>query len=87
MTAVTRTAVEPPLPAGTRPVPGHRILGHLARTGRLDPYGSWSEERACRCVIEVPRPGLRCPQMEDAARRPRRAGACRARSPRLSTAA
>lgn len=35
MTAVTQTAVEP-LPAGIRPVPGYRILGHPARTGRLD---------------------------------------------------
>ncbi|MFE4419332.1 hypothetical protein [Streptomyces sp. NPDC056817] len=53
MTAVPQTAVEPPLPAGTRPVPGYRILGHLARTGRLDLYGCRSDERACRCVIEV----------------------------------
>ncbi|MFE7230480.1 serine/threonine-protein kinase [Streptomyces sp. NPDC001231] len=59
MTAVTRTAVEPPLPAGTRPVPGYLVLGHLARTGWLDLYDSWSEERACRCVIKVLRPDLR----------------------------
>ncbi|MFF4759951.1 serine/threonine-protein kinase [Streptomyces sp. NPDC001292] len=59
MTAVTQTALGPPLPAGTRPVPGYEILGHLARTGWLDLYDSWSEERACRCVIKVLRPDLR----------------------------
>ncbi|MFJ1651968.1 serine/threonine-protein kinase [Streptomyces sp. NPDC088337] len=59
MTAATRTAVEPPLPAGTRPVPGYEILGHLDRTGWLDLYDSWSEERTCRCVIKVLRPDLR----------------------------
>ncbi|MFE9170671.1 serine/threonine-protein kinase [Streptomyces kebangsaanensis] len=55
----TRTAPAPPLPAGTRPVPGYEILGHLDRTAWLDLYDSWSEERACRCVIKVLRPDLR----------------------------
>ncbi|MGX4691273.1 serine/threonine-protein kinase [Streptomyces sp. JNUCC 63] len=55
----TQAAPAPPLTAGTRPVPGYEILGHLARTGWLDLYDSWSEERACRCVIKVLRPDLR----------------------------
>ena len=49
----------PPLEPGTRPVPGYEVLGHLARTGWLDLYDSWSEERACRCVIKVVRPDRR----------------------------
>ncbi|MFD4970312.1 hypothetical protein [Streptomyces sp. NPDC058424] len=84
MTAVPQTAVEPPLPAGTRPVPGYRILGHLARTGRLDLYGSWSEEQACQSRCCAPTSGVRRWRMPP--RRSRRAGACRARSPRSSTA-
>ncbi|MFF9122722.1 serine/threonine-protein kinase [Streptomyces sp. NPDC014889] len=59
MTATTKAAVEPPLPAGARPLPGYEILGHLDRTAWLDLYDSWSEERACRCVIKVLRPDLR----------------------------
>jgi serine/threonine protein kinase len=49
----------PPLPPGTRPAPGYEILGHLARTGWLDVYDAWSEERACRCVLKVVRPDRR----------------------------
>ncbi|MFI6492885.1 serine/threonine-protein kinase [Streptomyces sp. NPDC050564] len=49
----------PPLAPGTRPVPGYEILGHLARTGWLDLYDSWSEDRACRCVVKMLRPDLR----------------------------
>ncbi|GHE02169.1 serine/threonine-protein kinase [Streptomyces alanosinicus] len=48
-----------PLAAGTEPVPGYEVLAHLARTGWLDVYDAWSEERACRCVIKVVRPDLR----------------------------
>jgi serine/threonine protein kinase len=55
----TRPAVAPPLAPGTRPVGGYEILGHLARTGWLDLYDSWSEERACRCVIKMVRPDRR----------------------------
>ncbi|MET8446894.1 serine/threonine-protein kinase [Streptomyces sp. NPDC005209] len=44
---------------GTRPVPGYEFLGHLVRTGWLDVYDAWSEERACRCVIKVVRPDRR----------------------------
>ncbi|MFC9457753.1 serine/threonine-protein kinase [Streptomyces sp. NPDC056983] len=44
------------LAPGTCPVPGYEILGHLARTGWLDLYDSWSQERACRCVVKVLRP-------------------------------
>nr|BFD83600.1 hypothetical protein StreXyl84_30010 [Streptomyces sp. Xyl84] len=49
----------PVLAPGTRPAPGYRVLGHLARTGWLDLYDSWSEERACRCVVKVLRPDRR----------------------------
>jgi serine/threonine protein kinase len=49
----------PPLPPGTRPAPGYEILWHLARTGWLDLYDAWSEERACRCVVKVVRPDRR----------------------------
>ncbi|PZG92635.1 serine/threonine protein kinase [Streptomyces sp. NTH33] len=58
MTA-TRAAVRPPLPAGTRPVEGYEVIGLLDRTGWMDVYDSWSEERACRCVIKMVRPDLR----------------------------
>ncbi|WP_112466586.1 serine/threonine-protein kinase [Streptomyces triticisoli] len=58
MTA-TQATVRPPLPAGTRPVEGYEIIGLLDRTGWMDVYDSWSEERACRCVIKMVRPDLR----------------------------
>ncbi|MER6737475.1 serine/threonine-protein kinase [Streptomyces puniciscabiei] len=48
-----------PLVPGTQPAPGYAILAHLARTGWLDVYDAWSEERACRCVIKVVRPDRR----------------------------
>ncbi|MGW1170019.1 serine/threonine-protein kinase [Streptomyces sp. NPDC002550] len=48
-----------PLVPGTRPAPGYGILAHLTRTGWLDVYDAWSEERACRCVIKVLRPDRR----------------------------
>ncbi|AOR35363.1 serine/threonine protein kinase [Streptomyces fodineus] len=35
------------------------ITTTAARTGWLDVYDAWSEERACRCVIKVVRPDLR----------------------------
>jgi serine/threonine protein kinase len=54
-----RARPAPPLAPGTRPLPGYEILGHLARTGWLDLYDSWSEDRACRCVVKVLRPDLR----------------------------
>ncbi|MCX5087767.1 hypothetical protein OOK36_02430 [Streptomyces sp. NBC_00365] len=41
----------PPLTPGTRPAPGYEILRHLMRTGWLDLYDAWSDERACRCVV------------------------------------
>ncbi|MFF3911771.1 serine/threonine-protein kinase [Streptomyces sp. NPDC001848] len=53
------TEPPPPLAPGTRPAPGYEILGHLTRTGWLDLYDAWSEERACRCVIKVVRPDRR----------------------------
>ncbi|MEU0600858.1 serine/threonine-protein kinase [Streptomyces sp. NPDC006393] len=49
----------PPLPPGTRPLPGYVFLAHLTRTGWLDLYDSWSEERDCRCVVKVVRPDRR----------------------------
>lgn len=52
-------APAPPLPPGTRPVPGYVLLAHLTRTGWLDLYDSWSEERDCRCVVKVVRPDRR----------------------------
>ncbi|MBA4863629.1 serine/threonine protein kinase [Streptomyces sp. PSKA54] len=44
---------------GTSPAPGYEILAHLARTGWLDLYDTWSEERQCRCVAKVVRPDRR----------------------------
>ncbi|MEU6808740.1 serine/threonine-protein kinase [Streptomyces sp. NPDC046831] len=58
MSAGTARAA-PPLAPGTRPVPGYEILAHLTRTGWLDVYDAWSEERDCRCVIKVVRPDRR----------------------------
>ncbi|MGV9629245.1 serine/threonine-protein kinase [Streptomyces sp. NPDC003487] len=52
-------APSPPLPPGARPAPGYEILAHLTRTGWLDVYDAWSEERACRCVIKTVRPDRR----------------------------
>ncbi|MET8245209.1 serine/threonine-protein kinase [Streptomyces sp. NPDC005202] len=49
----------PHLAPGTRPVPGYEVLAHLTRTGWLDVYDAWSEERDCRCVIKVVRPDRR----------------------------
>ncbi|MFF3913649.1 serine/threonine-protein kinase [Streptomyces sp. NPDC001852] len=48
-----------PLVPGTKPAPGYGILAHLTRTGWLDVYDAWSEDRACRCVIKVVRPDRR----------------------------
>ncbi|MER5184133.1 serine/threonine-protein kinase [Streptomyces sp. NPDC002896] len=47
------------LAPGTSPAPGYEILTHLARTGWLDLYDTWSEERHCRCVIKMVRPDRR----------------------------
>ncbi|MFC9929314.1 serine/threonine-protein kinase [Streptomyces sp. NPDC127190] len=48
-----------PWAAGTEPVPGYTVLGHLVRTGWLDVYDAWSAERACRCVLKAVRPDRR----------------------------
>ncbi|MFE7354258.1 serine/threonine-protein kinase [Streptomyces sp. NPDC057543] len=48
-----------PLAPGTKPAPGYEVLAHLARTGRLDLYDAWSEERDCRCVVKLLRPDHR----------------------------
>ncbi|MGW7409407.1 serine/threonine-protein kinase [Streptomyces sp. NPDC054833] len=52
-------APAPPMAPGTRPVPGYQVLGHVTRTSWLDVYDSWSEERACRCVLKTLRPDRR----------------------------
>ncbi|MFD5466742.1 serine/threonine-protein kinase [Kitasatospora sp. NPDC127059] len=48
-----------PLPAGASIAPGYQVLAHLCRTGWLDVYDAWSEERDCRCVVKVLRPDRR----------------------------
>ncbi|WP_033331856.1 MULTISPECIES: serine/threonine-protein kinase [Streptomyces] len=48
-----------PLPAGEFIAPGYPVLAHLCRTGWLDVYDCWSEERDCRCVVKVLRPDRR----------------------------
>ncbi|WP_326846674.1 serine/threonine-protein kinase [Streptomyces kaniharaensis] len=45
-----------PIAAGTFVAPGYQVLAHLCRTGWLDLYDAWSEERDCRCVVKVIRP-------------------------------
>lgn len=45
----------PPLAPGAEPAPGYRVLAGLARTGWLDVYDAWSEERHCRCVLKTVR--------------------------------
>lgn len=57
--SVPAVRAAPPLAPGTRPVPGYEVLAHLARTGWLDVYDVWSEERDCRCVIKAVRPDRR----------------------------
>ncbi|MFF4099512.1 serine/threonine-protein kinase [Streptomyces sp. NPDC001903] len=57
--ATTARAAGPPLAPGARPAPGYELLAHLARTGWLDLYDAWSEERDCRCVVKVLRPDRR----------------------------
>ncbi|GAA5704545.1 serine/threonine protein kinase [Streptomyces avermitilis] len=54
--SVPAVRAAPVLAPGTRPVPGYEVLAHLARTGWLDVYDVWSEERDCRCVIKAVRP-------------------------------
>ncbi|MER7768057.1 serine/threonine-protein kinase [Kitasatospora sp. NPDC096140] len=48
-----------PLPPGAPIAPGYQVLAHLCRTGWLDVYDCWSEERDCRCVVKVLRPDRR----------------------------
>ncbi|WP_327130774.1 serine/threonine protein kinase [Streptomyces sp. NBC_01343] len=57
--ATTARPVGPPLAPGTRPAPGYEVLAHLDRTGWLDLYDAWSEERDCRCVVKMLRPDRR----------------------------
>ncbi len=57
--APTAGGPAPPLAPGTRPAPGYEDPRHLTRTGWLDLYDTWSEERACRCVVKVVRPDRR----------------------------
>jgi eukaryotic-like serine/threonine-protein kinase len=46
----------PPFGRGAEPIPGHAVISHLRRGNDLDVYDAWSEERASRCVLKVPRP-------------------------------
>ncbi|MFE0192445.1 serine/threonine-protein kinase [Streptomyces sp. NPDC058989] len=48
-----------PLAAGTTVAPRYEVLAHLCRTGWLDLYDAWSQERECRCVVKVLRPDRR----------------------------
>ncbi|MFG3012819.1 serine/threonine-protein kinase [Streptomyces cinerochromogenes] len=57
--SITAARGAPPLAPGTEPVPGYRILAGLTRTGWLDVYDAWSEERDCRCVLKTVRPDRR----------------------------
>lgn len=50
----------PPLVPGAMPAPRYEVLAHLTRTGWLDLYDAWSQERECRCVVKVLRPDRRC---------------------------
>ncbi|MEU0633574.1 serine/threonine-protein kinase [Streptomyces sp. NPDC005989] len=59
MSPRTTAPPAPPLMPGTSPAPGYEVLAHLARTGWLDVYDAWSEERDCRCVVKVLRPDRR----------------------------
>ncbi|MER6469194.1 serine/threonine-protein kinase [Streptomyces collinus] len=49
----------PPLAPGAKPVAGYEVLAHLTRTGWLDVYDAWSDERDCRCVLKTVRADLR----------------------------
>ncbi|WP_043268169.1 serine/threonine-protein kinase [Streptomyces sp. CT34] len=55
----TRDLGPPPLTAGTTVAPRYEVLAHLCRTGWLDLYDAWSQERECRCVVKVLRPDRR----------------------------
>ncbi|MEV6580064.1 serine/threonine-protein kinase [Streptomyces sp. NPDC051582] len=57
--ATTTRPVAPPLVPGAVPAPGYEVLAHLDRTGWLDLYDAWSQERECRCVVKVLRPDRR----------------------------
>ncbi|GAA3373487.1 hypothetical protein GCM10020367_33590 [Streptomyces sannanensis] len=46
-------APQPTLAAGAAVAPRYEVLAHLGRTGWLDLYDAWSEERECRCVVKV----------------------------------
>ncbi|MEU6105272.1 serine/threonine-protein kinase [Streptomyces flaveolus] len=49
----------PPLPPGATPAAGYEVLAHLTRTGWLDVYDAWSDERDCRCLLKTLRPDRR----------------------------
>jgi eukaryotic-like serine/threonine-protein kinase len=36
--------------------PGYEIIAHISRSGALDVYDVWSEERQCRCIAKTVRP-------------------------------
>jgi serine/threonine protein kinase len=53
------TEAPPALAPGTTLAAGYEILAHLSRTGWLDDYDAWSEQRECRCVVKLVRPDRR----------------------------
>ncbi|MFB7782701.1 serine/threonine-protein kinase [Streptomyces vinaceus] len=57
--ATAARPLAPPLPPGAALAPGYEVLAHLDRTGWLDLYDAWSEERDCRCVVKALRPDHR----------------------------
>lgn len=48
-----------PFAAGREIVPGVVVVGHIARSRRLDVYDAWSHDRACRVAVKVLRPDHR----------------------------
>lgn len=61
-----------PFAAGRRLAPGYEVIAHIARSNMLDVYDAWSHERACRCIVKLPRPDRR--RDEQAARALQREG-------------
>lgn len=48
-----------PRQRGSRLAPAYEVVGHIARSGALDVYDAWSEQRRCRCVVKTLRPDRR----------------------------
>lgn len=54
--AVSDAPAAAPLAPGAELAPGYRVVAHLHRSGILDTYDAWSDERQCRCVAKVLKP-------------------------------